>query len=188
MSDLRQRAHGDDGRRGIWFHRYELMRVDESHESARELLLNIERPEPCRGPHEAPVLHQGRRRRDGTTLLQRETPGNRGRLPGRAAATGSTPASWHHPRRVRLGIRQGEAVQKYFSALFDPRLAAEHARSKSSSPRPQIRPRAQLFLPELLHPRQAGVGSLLAGRHKSTSLLRDEEEPLAERVTLRSRS
>ena len=94
MSDLRQRAHGDDGRRGIWFHRYELMRVDESHESARELLLNIERPEPCRGPHEAPVLHQGRRRRDGTTLLQRETPGNRGRLPGSAAATGSTPASW----------------------------------------------------------------------------------------------
>ena len=94
MSDLRQRAHGDDGRWGIWFHRYELMRVDEFHESARELLLNIERPEPCRGPHEAPVLPQGRRRRDGTTLLQRETPGNRGRLPGSAAATGSTPASW----------------------------------------------------------------------------------------------
>ena len=45
MSGLRQRADGDDRRRdhdrrlrgrarGIWFDRYELMRVDESHESA----------------------------------------------------------------------------------------------------------------------------------------------------------
>ncbi len=54
MSGLRQRADGDDGGwdhgrrlrrrvRGIWFDCYELVRVDESHESADESLPNVER-------------------------------------------------------------------------------------------------------------------------------------------------
>jgi MFS transporter len=53
MSGLRQRVDGDDRRRnhgrrlrgrvrGLWFDRYELMRVDESHESACKEPLNIE--------------------------------------------------------------------------------------------------------------------------------------------------
>ncbi len=43
MPGLWLRTRGDDGRRGIWFDRYELMRVDESQESAGEELLSIER-------------------------------------------------------------------------------------------------------------------------------------------------
>ena len=127
---MRQRAHGDDGRRGIWFHRYELMRVDESRDSARELPLNIERDPNLpvvrtkrlccpKGDDAVMARHffSAKRRVTGDDCTEVRRPPARPRQAG------------HHPRRVRLGIRQGEAVKRYFSAPFDPRLATEHARS-----------------------------------------------------------
>lgn len=116
---------------GIWFHRYELMRVDESHESARESPLNIERDRNLpavrtkrlrglKGDDAVIARHflSAKRRVTGDDCTEVRRPPARPRRAG------------HHPCRVRLGIRQGEAVKRYLSALVDPRLAAEHARSE----------------------------------------------------------
>ena len=142
MSGLRQWGDGDDRRRdhgrrlrgrvrGIWFDRYELMRVDESHESAGEELLNIERD---------PNLSVDRTKRlrcpkgDAAVMARHVFSATRGVTVDDCPECGG---HWLDPGELST-IRaeyaseadREKAAQEYFCDLFDPRLAAEHAKSE----------------------------------------------------------
>lgn len=116
---------------GIWFDRYELMRVDESHESAGEMLLHIERDPNLsidrtrrlrcpRGDDAVMARHffSAKRR---VTVDECPECGGHWLDPGELATIRSEYAS---------EADREKAAQRYFSDLFDAGLAAEHARSE----------------------------------------------------------
>ena len=116
---------------GIWFDRYELMRVDESHESAGEDLLSIERD---------PNLSVDRTKRlrcpkgDDAVMARHFFSAKRGVTVDDCPQCGG---HWLDPGELST-IRaeyaseadREKAAQEYFSDLFDPGLAAEHAKSE----------------------------------------------------------
>ena len=141
MSGLRQRVDGDDRRRnhgrrlrgrvrGDLVDRYELMRVGESRELAGTELLGIERD---------PNLSVDRTKRlrcpkgDAAMMARHVFGATRGVTVDDCPECGG---HWLDPGELAT-IRAEYAseadkekeVQEYFSDLFDPRLAAEHAKS-----------------------------------------------------------
>jgi Zn-finger nucleic acid-binding protein len=132
---------------GIWFDRYELMRVDESHESAGEELLNIERD---------PNLSVDRTKRlrcpkgDDAVMARHFFSAKR-----RVTVDDCPECGGHWLDRGELSTIRAEyaseadrekAAQEYFFDLFDPRLAAEHAKSEEELARARKFARALRFI------------------------------------------
>jgi Zn-finger nucleic acid-binding protein len=123
---------------GIWFDRAELMRVDEADESAGESFLDIDRDPDARPdlgarlhcPHEPDVVmmrHFSSVKR-AVTIDECPSCGGHWLDPGELAAIRTEYASDEERQR---------AAQRYFSDLFDPHLAAEHAASAEELARAQ---------------------------------------------------
>ena len=139
---MRQRADGVDGRRdhgrrlrgrvrGIRFDRYELMRVDESHESAGEEPLSIERDPNLSGDRTKRL----RCPKGDDAVMARHFFGAK-----RVVTVDECPqcgGHWLDPGELSTSRAEHaskadreKAAQEYFSDLFDPKLAAEHAKGE----------------------------------------------------------
>lgn len=131
---------------GIWFDRYELMRVDESHESAGESLLEIDRD---------PSLAVDREKRfecprDGAIMMRHFFSAKRRVVADECPRCGG---HWLDPGELAT-IRteyaseadRKQAAREYFSDLFDAGLAAEHARTEEDLARARRFAHALRFL------------------------------------------
>ena len=123
---------------GIWFDRYELMKVDESQESAGEGLLDI-------GHDEGIVVDLGKRARcpkDDDAVMMRHFFSTK-----RQVAVDECPSCgghWLDPGElatIRTEFASEEereqAAQRYFSELFDTELAAAHKETEEDLARAQ---------------------------------------------------
>jgi Zn-finger nucleic acid-binding protein len=123
------------------FDRYELMRVDDSHESAGEELLSIERDPNFSGDRTKRL----RCPKGGDAVMARHFfSAKRGVTVDKCPRCGG---QWLEPGELPI-IRaeyaseadREKAAQKYFSDLFDPRLAAEHDKSEEELAAPANSP------------------------------------------------
>lgn len=146
---------------GIWFDRYELMRVDESHEAAGENLLHVERDPNLsvdrtkrlrcpRGDDTIMMRHFFSARRQVTVDVCPEC-GGHWLDPGELGAIRTEYAS---------EAEREKAAQEYFSDLFDGAMAAEHARTEEDLARARRFARALRFIcPSYYIPGRQGWGA-----------------------------
>jgi Zn-finger nucleic acid-binding protein len=123
---------------GIWFDRYELMRVDETDESAGEVLLEIERD---------PNLKVDLSKRLNCPKCSEVVMMRHFFSAKRQVVVDECPncgGHWLNPgelRTIRIEYASGEdrerAVQAYFSEVFGPELAAAHAETEEDLARAQ---------------------------------------------------
>jgi Zn-finger nucleic acid-binding protein len=123
---------------GIWFDRYELMKVDESQESAGECLLEIGRDarlvvdlsKRLRCPKDADAVMMRHFFSVKRRMVIDECPSCGGHWldPGELATLRTEFASEEE---------REQAAQRYFSELFDPELAAAHKETEEDLARAQ---------------------------------------------------
>ena len=115
---------------GIWFDRYELIKVDESHESAGEELLHIER---------AADVNVGHNKRTscpkcpGMVMLRHFFSVKRQVAVDECPSCGGYWLDVGELAAIRTEfkteVERNQAAARYFSELFDNELAAEHAKT-----------------------------------------------------------
>ena len=116
---------------GLWFDRYELMKVDEADESAGEELLDIERDPnrkidlskqlDCPKDDDVVMMRHFFSVKRGVTVDECPSCGGHWLDPGELATIRTEYASEEERER---------AAAEYFSELFDPELAAAHAETE----------------------------------------------------------
>ncbi len=123
---------------GIWFDRYELMKVDESHESAGAELLDVERAADL-------IVDRGKRlscpRSPDVVMMRHFSSVKRRVTVDECPDCGGYWLDVGELAAIRTEFETEEdrdrAAAEYFSELFDPELAAEHAQTLEDLERAQ---------------------------------------------------
>ncbi len=124
---------------GIWFDRYELMKVDESHESTGAELLDLERAPDLRVDHAKRISCP--KCADGVVMMRHFSSVERRITVDECPSCGGFWLDVGELAAIRTEFETEEdrdrAAAEYFSELFDPELAAEHAQTLEDLARAQ---------------------------------------------------
>lgn len=116
---------------GIWFDRYELMKVDEAHESAGEALLHIERSPGVSIDHERRTSCP---KHPGVVMMRHFSSVKREVTVDECPSCGGFWLDVGELAAIRSEFATEEereqAAAQYFSELFDPELVAAHAETE----------------------------------------------------------